>query len=123
MTRRRGREADSIRGRHRRPGQPGLSAEGEGDEDRELTLTVVGNRLKRKRSELVNAYNLEGLPDHAIVSVAQKEMAADHRLDRGSLSRRPSAWRCWWDPEAPAQVVSLYATDQSDTLTGLMQTG
>ena len=82
MTRRRGREADSIRGRHRRPGQPGLSAEGEGDEDRELTLSVFGNRLKRRRSKLIEAYNLGGLPDHAIVTIAQKQMAADQRLAR-----------------------------------------
>lgn len=43
---------------------------------------MFGNRLKRKRSKLVDAYNLEGLPDHAIVSIAQKQMAADQRLAR-----------------------------------------
>ena len=45
----------------------------------ELTLTVFGNRLKRKRSELIAAYDLAGLDDERIISVAQKEMAADQR--------------------------------------------
>ena len=67
---------------------PAFLLKGEGDEDRELTLTVFGNRLKRKRSELVEAYNLGGLPDHAIVTIAQKQMAADQRLARIRNERR-----------------------------------
>ena len=58
----------------------GLSAEEEAAEDPELTLTVFGNRLKRKRSELISAYDLEGLDDDRIIKVAQKEIAADQRL-------------------------------------------
>ena len=115
MTRRRGREADSIRGRHRRPGHPGLSAEGEGDEDSELTLTVFGNRLKRKRSELVEAYNLEGLPDHAIVSIAQKQMAADQRLARVKEreAENPPHGSLPGASEAPAPGASPEPIDQS----------
>jgi hypothetical protein len=41
--------------------------------DPELTLTVYGERINRKRSELVEAYDLAG-------RAAQKEMAADQRL-------------------------------------------
>ena len=70
---------------------PGLSAEGGADDDPELSLTVFGNRLKRKRSELIEVYDLGGLDDDRIITVAQKEMAADQRLDRGALSRRPAA--------------------------------
>lgn len=43
---------------------------------------VHGERFKIKRSELIEAYSLEGCPDHVIVSVAQKHMAADQRLAR-----------------------------------------
>ena len=50
--------------------------------DPELELLVYGERYKLPRSKLVDAYNLEGLPDHAIVSIAQKQMAADQRLAR-----------------------------------------
>lgn len=50
------------------------------DDDQELTLTVYGERLKRKRSELIEAYQLEGLSDEHIIRVAQKEIAADQRL-------------------------------------------
>jgi hypothetical protein len=36
--------------------------------------------LKNKRSELVEKFHLEGFPDDRIISVAQKEFAADQRL-------------------------------------------
>jgi hypothetical protein len=45
----------------------------------ELTHTVFGNRQKMKRSALVEAYDLDGLSNERIISVAQKEMAADQR--------------------------------------------
>jgi len=45
-----------------------------------LTLVVYGNRLKKKRSELIEAYDLDGLDDERIIKVAQKELAADQRL-------------------------------------------
>ncbi|MGH6791586.1 MAG: hypothetical protein ACRECF_02470, partial [Methyloceanibacter sp.] len=54
----------------------------EPEEDPELDLMVHGERFKIKRSELIEAYSLEGCPDHVIVSVAQKQMAADQRLAR-----------------------------------------
>lgn len=41
---------------------------------------VYGNRQKFKRSELIEAYDLDGLSNGRIISVAQKEMAADQRL-------------------------------------------
>jgi hypothetical protein len=50
--------------------------------DPELELQVYGERYKIRRSKLIEEFNLEGLPDHVIVSVAQKEMAADQRLAR-----------------------------------------
>jgi len=49
-------------------------------DDPELTLLVYGKREKFKRSELISAYQLDGLPDDAIIRVAQKEKAADQRL-------------------------------------------
>jgi hypothetical protein len=49
-------------------------------DDPELELLVFGNRHKLKRSELVKTYDLGGLSDERIISVAQKEMAADQRL-------------------------------------------
>ena len=52
----------------------------EPQDDPELELLVYGERYKITRSQLVDAYNLDGLPDHAIVSIAQKQMAADQRL-------------------------------------------
>ena len=69
---------------------PGL-ADSEPGDDPELILTVFGARHKIKRSELVKTFDLEGLSDERIISVAQKEMAADQRLDRSALSRRPAA--------------------------------
>lgn len=57
--------------------QPAPAADGD---DPDLTLVVFGERLKRKRSELISAYDLEGLPDDVIIRAAQKEMAADQRL-------------------------------------------
>jgi hypothetical protein len=45
-----------------------------------LTLVVFGDRVKKRRSELVAAYDLGGLDDERIIKVAQKEMAADQRL-------------------------------------------
>jgi hypothetical protein len=56
-----------------------LSDCGDGD-DPELDLMVFGNRIKAKRSELVEKYNLGGLPDDHIITIAQKEIAADQRL-------------------------------------------
>lgn len=50
------------------------------DDDPELTLVVFGNRLKKKRFELIAAHDLDGLPDDVIIPAAQKEMAADQRL-------------------------------------------
>jgi len=41
---------------------------------------VFGNRQKFKLSELIEAYDLEGFDNGRIISVAQKEMAADQRL-------------------------------------------
>jgi hypothetical protein len=50
------------------------------EDDPELDLLVFGKRLKRKRSELIEAFDLGGLPDERIIKLAQKEMAADQRL-------------------------------------------
>ena len=36
--------------------------------------------MKRKRFELIEAFDLEGLDDERIIGIAQKEMAADQRL-------------------------------------------
>ena len=49
-------------------------------DDPELELLVFGNRLKRKRSELIELYDLDGFDDQRIIKVAQKEIAADQRL-------------------------------------------
>jgi hypothetical protein len=49
------------------------------EDDPELDLLVFGKRLKRKRSELIEAFDLGGLPDERIIKLA-KEMAADQRL-------------------------------------------
>jgi hypothetical protein len=57
--------------------QTGLSAS---EDDPELELLVYGDVVKAKRSELVKAYQLDGLPDAAIISIAQKHKAADQRL-------------------------------------------
>lgn len=44
-----------------------------------MELLVFRNRHKIKRSKLIEMYDLEGLSDERIISVAQKEMAADQR--------------------------------------------
>jgi hypothetical protein len=49
-------------------------------DDAELERLVFGNWQKIKRSEFVKMYDLGGLSDERIISVAQKEMAADQRL-------------------------------------------
>lgn len=49
-------------------------------EDPELELLVYGQRIRKKRSDLVKDYDLEGLDDAHIIRTAQKEMAADQRL-------------------------------------------
>ena len=36
--------------------------------------------MKRKRSELISAFDLDGLDDERIIKLAQKEIAADQRL-------------------------------------------
>jgi len=46
------------------------------EDDPELELCVFGKRLKRKRSELIEAFDLGGLPDERIIKLAQKEMVA-----------------------------------------------
>jgi hypothetical protein len=45
-----------------------------------MDLLVNGKRLRRKRSELIQHYKLDGLSDEHIIRIAQKEMAADKRL-------------------------------------------
>ena len=76
---------------------------------------MFGNRLKRKRSERVEAYNLEGLPDHAIVSIAQKQMAADQRLARVKEreAENPPHGSEPGASEAPAPGASPEPIDQS----------
>ena len=49
------------------------------EDDPELDLLVFGKRLKRKRSELIEAFDLGGLPDARIITIAQAQ------------SRRPAA--------------------------------
>jgi hypothetical protein len=62
--------------------EPGFSDSGAtpSEDDPELDLLVFGKRLKRKRSELIEAFDLGHLPDERIIKLAQKEMAADQRL-------------------------------------------
>jgi hypothetical protein len=45
-----------------------------------LTLLVFGNRIRAKRSELIQKYDLEGLPDERIISIAQTEQLANQQL-------------------------------------------
>lgn len=73
--------------------------------DPELTLTVFGNRLKRKRSELVEKYDLAGLDDERIIKLAQKELAADQRL--AEARRRYTSASKTEAPEVPARAVNL----------------
>ena len=63
------------------------------EDDPELDLLVFGKRLKRKRSELVEAFDLGHLPDERIIKLAQKEMAADQRLAEAKevANQRPSS--------------------------------
>jgi hypothetical protein len=50
------------------------------DDDPELELLVYGNVIRRKRSELIEAYDLDGFDNGRIINIAQKQMAADQRL-------------------------------------------
>ena len=43
-------------------------------------MMAFGNRQKFKRSELIDAYDLEGFDNGRIINIAQKAMAADQRL-------------------------------------------
>jgi hypothetical protein len=78
------------------PGAPAAPAD-----DPELELLVFGKRLKRKRSELIEAYDLEGIDDDRIIKVAQKEMAADQRLAE-AREAADQRLRNAGVPEAPA---------------------
>jgi hypothetical protein len=63
----------------------------EAADDPELELLVYGNRIKRKRSELIEAYQLEGLENDRIIKVAQKEKAADQRLAEATEMSKPAS--------------------------------
>jgi len=54
---------------------------------------VFGKPLKRNRSELVEAFDLGHLPNERIISIAQREMAADQRLAEAKevANQRPSS--------------------------------
>ena len=54
---------------------------------------MFGKPLKRNRSELVEAFDLGHLPDERIISIAQREMAADQRLAEAKevANQRPSS--------------------------------
>lgn len=57
-----------------------------------MELLVHGNRLKRKRSEPVKEFDLEGVDDAGIIRIAQKHIAADQRLAEAKevANQRPS---------------------------------
>jgi hypothetical protein len=57
----------------------------------ELELLVYAKRIKRKRSELVEAYDLGGLENDRIIKVAQKEKAADQRLAEATEMSKPAS--------------------------------
>ena len=71
-----------MRGRHRK-GRP-LLIWGNSPQAMTRNSNCWSTAIASKSSapKLVDAYNLEGLPDHVIVSIAQKHMAADQRLAR-----------------------------------------
>jgi hypothetical protein len=78
----------TTRPRYRRSG-PGEAAEAA--DDPELDFLVFGKRIKRKRSELIEAYDLDGLDDDRIIKVAQKEKAADQRLAEAIEMSKPAS--------------------------------
>ena len=49
-------------------------------DDEELDLSFYGSRLKRKRSELVSEYILDGFEDARIIREIAQKLAADHQL-------------------------------------------
>ena len=81
------------------------------EDDPELTLLVYGKREKFKRSELISAYQLDGLPDDAIIRVAQKEKAADQRLAEAKQAEHQRPAQADAAPDADAQG-SQRQTDQ-----------
>ena len=89
--------------------QTGLSAS---KDDPELQLTVFGKRQKFKRSELISAYDLEGLSDDAIIRVAQKEKAADQRLAEAKEAEHQRPSKADSPSQADAQGQPTRPTDQ-----------
>jgi len=85
-------------------------------DDPELDLLVFGNRHKIKRSKLIETFDLEGLSNERIISVAQKEMAADQRLAEAkeAENHRPKAGA----PDAPAHDARPDPTDQTGETSG-----
>ena len=54
------------------------------DDDPELELLVYENVIRRKRSGLIEAYDLEAFDNGRIINIAQKQMAADQRPAKAS---------------------------------------
>jgi hypothetical protein len=59
---------------------PAGDSQNSGGEDPELTLLVFGNRIRAKRSELIEKYDLAGLSDGCIISIAPPEQLANQQL-------------------------------------------
>ena len=55
-------------------------SQSEDGEDPELTLLIFGNRILAKRSELIERFDLDGLPDGCIISIAPTEQLANQQL-------------------------------------------
>ena len=93
--------------------QTGLSASEEPpQDDPELELLVYGKRQKFKRSELISAFDLEGLSDDVIIRVAQKEKAADQRLAQAKEAEHQRPSRADSPSQADAQGQPTRPTDQ-----------
>jgi hypothetical protein len=77
-----------------------------------LTLVVFGERVRKKRSDLVKMYDLGGLDDERIIKVAQKEMAADQRL-REAKEQADQRLPSQQSPSGASGVDPAQAIDQS----------
>lgn len=81
------------------PAAPAATEEPEADKI--LTLVVHGERQHFKRSDLIDAFDLGGIPDDAIIRIAQKEIAADQRLRKVKERENQSLP----DPERPTRAA------------------
>lgn len=89
------------------------------DGDTELELVVYGERYKARKSELAKRYDIAGADDATIIRIAQKELAADRRLESSRNAPQPAQPEHHREPGAQTREAAPEPTRSSPAKTTL----